>query len=164
MTTTDIFNSLIAQGVPVTDAHTMVAIAQAESGLDPMEPGDGGTSIGLFQIHMPAWAAYLTKWTGSTNVFDWVTWLENSSNNVWAAAQVYKIQGLTAWTTYKTGAYLQFMGGSGQTEVNAGNLASTAQTDQSIVATPSSMSNIASIVVFAVLLLLSIFIVFYGVK
>lgn len=119
MTGLDIAQKLQKYGVPAKDARILVAIAGAESGYNPEAVGDSGTSIGLFQIHIPAHRKKLEQWTGSKDVKDWIEWLKNAENNIYAAAQVYKSQGLGAWTTYRTGAYKKYLSGVDTVEVVA---------------------------------------------
>ena len=113
MTGLDIAQKLQRYGVPAEQARILTAIAGAESGYNPKAIGDSGTSIGLFQIHIPSHRRELEQWTGSKDVKDWIEWLQNAENNIYAAAQVYKSQGLGAWTTYKTGAYKKYLGTTG---------------------------------------------------
>jgi len=107
--TTSIISQLTELGVNFKDAVTLAAVGYAESGYNPSIAGDSGQSIGLFQIYMPAHADKLTKWTGSNDKNDWITWLSNPDNNIYAASQVYKSQGLGAWTMYKNGGYKPYV-------------------------------------------------------
>lgn len=95
----------------------MTAIAGAESGWiadrngDKDLPGpncDGYTSWGLWQIHS-VHSAYLTAQTGSSDPCVWAKWLSDPTNNAKAAVAIYEGQGLAAWTTYNTGAYLAYL-------------------------------------------------------
>lgn len=115
MAVTDIVQKLIGYGVPANQANILGAVAGAESNYNPKALGDKnlGGSVGLFQIHLPSHADKLKKWTGSSNRQDWVNWLQDPDNNAYAASQVYKSQGLGAWTAYNTGAYKSYLGGQG---------------------------------------------------
>lgn len=98
----------------------MVAIAGAESAWSDIARGDYGlpgpqcggyTSWGLWQIHS-VHSAYLSRVTGSSNPCDWAAWLYVPVNNAAAAAAVMGSNvaaGLTAWTTWNTGAYRQYL-------------------------------------------------------
>lgn len=110
MTGNDIYNSLVNLGVPAGDARKLVATGYSESGMNNTIPGDGGNSIGLFQIYMPAHPDKLTILTGSSRKADWISWLQVPENNIKAAAAVYKSQGLGAWTEYRNGHYKQYLG------------------------------------------------------
>lgn len=105
-----LYSQLIQAGIPKNDARTLIEIAGAESGYDPTSIGDQGTSVGLWQIHEPAWKSYLQQVTGSSDPNKWTKWLEDPENNLEAAIHVYKTQGLSAWTTYNNGDYRQFEG------------------------------------------------------
>lgn len=108
--TGSIYNGLISHGLPPADANTLTAVSYGESGYNPNAVGDGGDSIGLFQINIPAHWPKLVSWTGSTNRADWVTWLKNPDNNIYAASEVYKSQGLGAWSVYNNGSYKAYLG------------------------------------------------------
>lgn len=77
--------------------RTMVAIARAESGWNPSAVGDGGNSIGLWQIYQPA-----HPWSRGMN-------LRDPRVNALAAMRVYRSQGLGAWSVYNSGAYRAFL-------------------------------------------------------
>lgn len=77
--------------------RTMVAIAKGESGWNPGAVGDGGQSIGLWQIYQPA-----HPWSRGLN-------LRDPRVNAAAAMRVYRSQGLGAWTVYNTGAYRPYL-------------------------------------------------------
>lgn len=115
MTSQDIINKLIEYGVPQHDAQILAACGYAESGYQAGILGDGGDSIGLFQINTPAHGKKLESWTGSTILAEWVEWLKNPDNNIFAAAQVYFSQGLGAWTMFKNGGYMPYVGDTGLT-------------------------------------------------
>ena len=107
-----IFNKIYQQGASAQEAESFAAIAQAESSLNPSNVGDGGNSIGLFQIYIPAHRDKLIKATGSTSEAVWKSWLKNPDNNINMAVQVYQAAGFkfTPWTVYNTGAYRQYLG------------------------------------------------------
>jgi len=80
------------------DLATAVAIALAESGGNPNATGDNGTSYGLWQIHWTVHPEF-----DKTRLFD-------PQYNANAAYSIYSRRGSFAdWTTYKTGAYVQFL-------------------------------------------------------
>ncbi len=80
------------------DLATAVAIALAESGGNPNAIGDNGTSYGLWQIH---WSAHPEF--DKARLFD-------PQYNANAAHDIYSRRGgFSDWTTYKTGAYAQFL-------------------------------------------------------
>lgn len=115
MTAYEIYKMLISYGVLTNaraqenHAQILVAVAKSESGLRADAVGDGGDSIGIFQIHMPSHGDKLAKLTGSTDRNVWVQWLKNPANNTLAASQVYHSQGLRAWTEYKNGNYKSYL-------------------------------------------------------
>lgn len=77
-------------------AAVMAAIALAESGGNPgatNHNSDGSTDRGLWQINSVH---------GSQSTYD-------ITGNAQAAVAIKKSQGLSAWTTYTSGAYRQFM-------------------------------------------------------
>ena len=81
-------------------AQTMAAIALAESGGNPGSTNvntNGTTDRGLWQINSSH---------GSQSTYD-------IPANARSAVAIEKEQGLGAWTTYKTGAYNQFLGAPG---------------------------------------------------
>jgi hypothetical protein len=117
MTGQDIYNGLIGQGVPAGDARILSAVAYGESGYQTGAVGDGGDSIGLFQINVPAHYDKLQQWTGSSSRSVWESWLKVPENNLKAAAAVYDSQGLGAWTVYNTGAYRQYLDGTSGSSV-----------------------------------------------
>lgn len=73
----------------------MTAIALAESSGNP--DADNGTASGLWQINYHAH----TEWTAQE--------LKDPATNAKAAKSILESQGLTAWVTYQTGAYKQYM-------------------------------------------------------
>jgi hypothetical protein len=99
----------------------MVAIAGAESGWDDAAQGDYGlggpschgyTSWGLWQIHN-VHAAYLEQVTGSSDPCVWAAWLYDPYHNAQAALVLLDDDpqaGLSNWTTWNNGTYLQYLG------------------------------------------------------
>jgi hypothetical protein len=78
---------------------TWVAIALAESGGNRYAHATvGEDSRGLWQINMRAHGG----WVGSRDLYDPAT-------NAWAATQVCRGSGPSAWTTYTTGAYRTYL-------------------------------------------------------
>lgn len=82
-----------------TLAPVMAAIALAESSGNPQAENPSGAS-GLWQVMVPENNQYIPG--GSSNVF-------NPQDNASAAVAIEKAQGLSAWTTYTSGAYEQFL-------------------------------------------------------
>jgi hypothetical protein len=84
------------RGVPLS---TWVAIALAESGGNTYAHATGiEDSRGLWQINL--WAH--GSWVGSRDLYDPAT-------NAWAATQVCKGSGPSAWSTYTNGAYRSYL-------------------------------------------------------
>lgn len=82
------------------DCDRMLAIAKAENRTlaaapAPNKNNDGTIDCGLMQIN-------------SIHGFD-CEWLENIENNLGVARKIYDTQGITAWSTYNSGKYLEFM-------------------------------------------------------
>jgi hypothetical protein len=91
----------IAAGGPRNMAHTMAAVAMAESGGNPQSVGvatSGGRARGLWQIMLPANNAYMH---GSP---------EDPLANARAAVAIFHAQGIRAWEAYTNGSYRRFMG------------------------------------------------------
>jgi hypothetical protein len=145
-----------AGGSP-TAAPIAAAIALAESGGNPSAPGDGGTSIGLWQVHMPDHPQY-----SEAQLLD-------PLGNARAAVQISN--GGTdwmPWTSYwsrdggKTnagagnGSFLQYLGGSIQNAAGAllgGNTGSSSgsssSTAQPVNFTPAVLTGVAIVAVLA---------------
>lgn len=88
-------------------APTMAAIAEAESSGNSTavnHNSNGTTDEGLWQIN--------TVW-GSLQTFD-------PLGNAKAAVHIQGAQGLSAWSTYNSGAYKQFMNGATTPDTNTG--------------------------------------------
>lgn len=89
-------------------ANTMAAIALAESSgrVDATNKNSNGTTdYGLWQIN------------SSHTQFDSQRLLSDPLYNAQAAVSVFKSQGLTAWTTYTSGAYRQFLAGAASAQI-----------------------------------------------
>jgi hypothetical protein len=90
-------------------ANIMAAIALAESGGQVDAKGgpntDGSYDYGLWQIN------------SSHRSYDPAQLLSDPLYNARAAVAVYRSQGLSAWTTYNTGAYRSFLTGASRTPV-----------------------------------------------
>lgn len=104
----------------------MVAIAGAEDGWgnsygDPLSIyRDGGTveaawscqgytSFGAFQVNLPANHGLVASLSGLGDPCSMAAWLADYGNAARAAYAIYRSQGLGAWTTYNTGAYLGYL-------------------------------------------------------
>lgn len=113
----DVYNTLIQNGVPVSAAKVLLAIAYPESNWNPKAEANTSRedSVGIFQINMKAHGSKLEKATGSSDSNVWRTWLQNPINNASMAAQVYKSSGLGAWSTYQNGSYLNYIKSSDST-------------------------------------------------
>jgi hypothetical protein len=105
----DIANKLTSYGISAEDARILAAVAYAESSYRPGAVGDNGESFGLFQIHIPAHWDKLQKHTGSSDRSVWEDWLKDVNNNIFMASEVYKSQGLGAWTMYRNQMYRQYL-------------------------------------------------------
>lgn len=95
----------IAAGFPKERIATMVAIALAESGGDATAVGRAVPSrpdYGLWQIN------FIHADILPPGFFPPGTGWKSSAINANAAKKIYDMQGLNAWTVYKSGAYLRF--------------------------------------------------------
>lgn len=105
---------------------TWVAIALAESGGNTYAHATGiEDSRGLWQINL--WAH--GSWVGSRNLYDPAT-------NAWAATQVCKGSGPSAWSTYTNGRYLSYLG-RGYAAANAVSQGTVAAAPVSLAKAPS---------------------------
>lgn len=101
-----------------------VAVALCESSGNPKAAGDGGNSIGLWQIHMPSHPQFANE-----------RLLKQPLNNAKAAFQISKGgSNWQPWTTYRNGCYKKHLDNPGITapgdESNSpGGLGGTAYTD-----------------------------------
>ena len=86
-------------GFSGTDLAIAVAVAYAESSGNPDAVGDNGDSIGLWQINLPNHPEYQ-----GVN-------LNDPQTNANAAFDIYSAAGnsFSPWTTFKTGAYTQYL-------------------------------------------------------
>ena len=93
-------------GFSGVDLAIAIAIAYAESSGNPDAVGDNGDSIGLWQINLPNHPEY----EGSD--------LTDPQTNASAAYAIYQAAGdsFTPWTTFKTGAYSQYLGSDGASD------------------------------------------------
>jgi hypothetical protein len=115
----------IDAGGSAAAAPIMAAIAMAESGGNPNATdydSNGTVDRGLWQIN--------SIW-GSLSTFD-------PTANAQSAVQVYNQQGITAWATYNSGAYKQFLSGG---SVTTPNTPGATTTDASTSGTPSTSLN-----------------------
>jgi hypothetical protein len=105
-------------------APTMAAIAMAESGGCSTAYNASGAT-GLWQI------------LGAVNPADQAT-LTDPATNAKEAVLKYTSQGLTAWTTYSSGAYKAYMNGSTtpDTSVPGGSSSSTTTTVNCVISIP----------------------------
>lgn len=97
-------------GFDPAQASVMVAIAGAESGWNPEAIGDvnlesttWGPSVGLWQIRS------LHAQTGTGGPRD-ASRLKDPAFNAAAARSIFRDQGLSAWSTYSSGAYRRYLG------------------------------------------------------
>lgn len=92
----------VSAGGPASSSDIASAIALAESGGDPTNVGDQGTSFGLWQIHIPAHPQY--------NAAQLKTPLYNAQAAVAISSHGANWQ---PWSTYNSGAYKQYLGSGG---------------------------------------------------
>jgi hypothetical protein len=85
-------------GFPPSSLDTAAAVAMAESQGNPLAVGDGGTSFGLWQVHVPAHPEF-----SSTSLRD----------AVYNARAALAISGggtnWQPWSTWTSGAYRQYL-------------------------------------------------------
>jgi len=102
----DIASALIRAGVPASVVPTLTAVSGAESrfGANPVSPPNknGSRDWGVFQINDAAHPQMGGAKVASLPL----------DQQAALAAQIYRSEGLNAWTTYKSGAYKSFLGGS----------------------------------------------------
>lgn len=97
-----------AGGFPDSLIPTMVGIAFAESKWNPQathKNTNGTTDFGLWQIN-----------SAHASEFSMANW-QNPAANAAMAYKVYKAQGLTAWATYNSGSYKQWVPTASQWDV-----------------------------------------------
>lgn len=97
---------LISAGVDPSKIPEMVAISLAENGSSNPTAKSSTNDYGLWQINWPSWGDALCKDLQICSL----TALTNPANNAKAAAYVLAHQGVTAWSTYKNGAYQSHTG------------------------------------------------------
>ena len=99
-----------AAGFSGADLSIAVAIAYAESSGDPNALGDNGDSYGLWQINVPNHPEY-----AGANLYD-------PQTNANAAFAIYQAAGnsFSPWTTFKTGAFSQFLNSGITPQPNTG--------------------------------------------
>jgi hypothetical protein len=107
------------EGVKEDLIPTMVAISQAESGLDPRalnpDRSTGDYSFGLYQINMIDEPGYMLGAERRKNLgLRANEELYDPKTNVRAAKAILDSQGLGAWSVYKSGAYKQYLPGAQQ--------------------------------------------------
>lgn len=81
--------------------------ATAERANCPLGDPDGPSSIGIWQIHMPAHHTYLRQVTGSDNPCTWAAWLRVPAHNaratdavIGATGQRLPLSALRPWTVW----------------------------------------------------------------
>jgi len=126
-------------GVPYPDSNVLAAVGYGESGYNAGIVGDSGDSIGLFQINIPGHWDKLINWTGSEDRNTWVAWLSNPDNNIYAASEVYKSQGLGAWTIFNNGSYNQYL--NDNFEVQGTTQSDAEETTQTVTSDKLSWKN-----------------------
>ena len=109
------------------DWKVALAIARAESGLNPLREGihdayslpkvsptyPGECSIGLFQVNLASDGCkgrqvHATRIPGE-DLGAKIEWLKDYKNNVDYAYKLYEVQGFNPWSTYKTGLYKKYL-------------------------------------------------------
>lgn len=107
---------------------TMMAIAKAESALNPDAQGDaisnyrgywnqlyspyqcnGFMAFGLWQIFTYWHAQKLIDYTHSNSPCDWAQWLKDPQNNATIANDVLQNQGFSAWSAYNQQTHLDHL-------------------------------------------------------
>lgn len=118
---------VINAGFPSADQAIMVAIAKAESGYNTTathKNSNGTIDRGLFQINSVHSSYNATQL------------INDPQYNANAAHDIYKGQGLKAWTTYSSGAYQKYMNEARSAVANASGV-----TGSSVTSTDSSSAN-----------------------
>jgi len=124
----DVAQLLQEYEIPEQERIILLAIAAAESALDPLAKGDnlsnyhgyfhqlyapyasgGYLAFGLFQIFTYWHRDRLLHATKDTDPDAWAVWLMQPANNVAMAVDIYLNQGLSAWSAYKAETYKPFM-------------------------------------------------------
>jgi len=132
------YDALLQLGLTKADANTLAAIAGAESDYDLAvvndTPATGDYSVGEFQVNY-----YGSLRAGRTAEFGTPQHLAQSSVSTQskAAREIWAQQGFGAWSTYRSGAYIPYLGGGVATgggeptvsEGSSGAAVRTLQTD-----------------------------------
>ena len=105
------------EGVKEDLIPTMVAISQAESGLNPRalnpDRSTGDYSFGLYQINMIDEPGYMLGAERRQNLgLKANEELYDPKTNVRAAKSILDSQGLGAWSVYRSGAYKKYLPGA----------------------------------------------------
>jgi hypothetical protein len=85
---------------PATEQDTSQAVCHAESSGNPTAFGDGGDSVGLWQVD----TRYHPQYPKSS--------LTDPAFNAQAALAIWRASGWTAWSTFNNGAYRAFVTGA----------------------------------------------------
>ena len=114
---TQLAGLLRQEGVKEDLIPTMVAISQAESGLNPRalnpDRSTGDYSFGLYQINMIDEPGYMLGAERRRNLgLKANEELYDPKTNVRAAKSILDSQGLGAWSVYKSGAYKKYLPGA----------------------------------------------------
>lgn len=114
ITYVDAVAAMETQGMSHGDANVMAAIGEAESTLDLSvindTPSTGDYSVGIWQINY-----YGDLYAERAREFGTPGQLvrHGLTAQAYAAYTVWRQQGFNAWSTYKSGAYKQYLTGSG---------------------------------------------------
>ena len=102
----EIHTALVKAGVPPSVAPTLTAISGAESGFGKSTVSgvnkNGSRDYGVFQVNDKAWPQF-----GGADVAKLP--LDQQAK---LAAEIYRKQGLSAWSTYNNGAYKSHLNGA----------------------------------------------------
>ena len=102
----EIYTALVKAGVPPSVAPTLTAVSGAESGFGKNTVSgvnkDGSRDYGVFQVNNKAWPQF-----GGADVAKLP--LDQQAK---LAAEIYRKQGLSAWSTYNNGAYKAHLNGA----------------------------------------------------
>ena len=143
------------EGVREDLIPTMVAISQAESGLNPRalnpDRSTGDYSFGLYQINMIDEPGYMLGAERRRNLgLKANEELYDPKTNVRAAKSILDNQGLGAWSVYKSGAYKQFLPAAEQEAMgDLSNYAKAPSSMPELVAPPPPVEEEAPVNVLA---------------